>query len=99
MGCNKTSYRLFLIPSIFFFTKVIGAIIMVLEILIHIWAHHKNKRNTNPSIYYRSPLHIITSQFCGICRNEFEMEQVSKLQDRRTKNRRLNLKVVTRTIA
>jgi len=67
LGYNKTSHRLFLIPSLFMFPGVAAIILMITEITLHVWSHSKNSRNVNPKIYYRSPLHALTSQFCSIC--------------------------------
>lgn len=67
LGYNKTSHRLFLIPSLFFFPRFAAIILMITEITLHVWSHSKNTRNANPKIYYRSPLHALTSQFCSLC--------------------------------
>lgn len=99
-GCNQTSHRLFLIliPSLAIFTRISAILTVLIEICLHLWAHKKNQRNTNETIYYRSPLHVITSQFCAVCRQEREMEQVSKLQDRRKRIWRFHLEDVARRI-
>lgn len=77
-----------------------SAILTVLaEVFLHLWSHKKNQHNTNTKIYYRSPLHVITSQFCAVCRQEREMEQVSKLQDRRQRSWRYHLEDVARRIS
>lgn len=68
LGYNKTSHRLFLLPSLFLFPKIAALIILVTEITLHVWSHQRNSRNDNPSTYYRSPLHALTSQFCNFCR-------------------------------
>ena len=101
LGYNKTSHRLFLIPSIFLFTKLTAIFIVFAEVFLHIWAHRKNNNNTNMKIYYRSPLHIVSSEFCAICRTQSDMDQVSKIQDerKRTRSLHLNLKQVSRTIS
>lgn len=99
LGCNKTSHRLFLIVvSIFFFTRICAVLAVLLELSMHVWAHKKNCRNSNPNIYYRSPLHVITSEFCIVCRHETSMDQVIKLQDQRNKHWRLSLKNVAKNI-
>lgn len=71
---------------------------VLLEFAMHAWAHYKNFSNTNPEIYYRSPLHVFTAQFCASCRRETAMNQVIKMQDQRMKLWQLNLKDVARTI-
>jgi len=99
LGCNKTSHRLFLIvASLFFFTRFMAVLVTLTELSMHCWAHKKNNQNSNPNIYYRSPLHIFTSQFCIVCRHESSMDQVIKLQDQRSKHWRLNLKNVAKNI-
>jgi len=99
LGCNKTSHRLFLIvASLFFFTRIVAVVAILIELSIHVWAHKKNFKNMNPNIYYRSPLHIFTSQFCIVCRHESSMDQVIKLQDQRNKHWRLSLKNVAKNI-
>ncbi|KAJ6633175.1 hypothetical protein Bhyg_16019, partial [Pseudolycoriella hygida] len=80
LGCNKTSHRLFLIvASMFFFTRICAVLALLIELSMHIWAHKKNCRNSNPNIYYRSPLHIFTSQFCIVCRHESAMDQLTDI--------------------
>lgn len=85
LGCNKTSHRLFLIPTIFMCFRFYAVAMAFVEIFLHVWAHKKNARNTNEHIYYRSPLHIITSQFCASCLHKRQMDKVSKLQEKRQK--------------
>lgn len=85
LGCNKTSHRLFLIPTIFMCFRFYAVAMAFVEIFLHVWAHKKNARNTDENIYYRSPLHIITSQFCASCLHKRQMDKVSKLQEKRQK--------------
>ncbi|GAB0093210.1 uncharacterized protein DMENIID0001_082860 [Sergentomyia squamirostris] len=99
LGYNKTSHRMFLIPSLFLFFKLTAIFLFTVETLLHIWAHRRNSRNMNPCIYYRSPLHVISSQFCAICRSESSMKRVKKIQDERMRIRRLHqFDFVTRTL-
>jgi len=99
LGCNKTSHRLFLIfASLSIFIRIVTVVATILEVTIHVWAHKKNCRNSNPNIYYRSPLHVFTSQFCKACQHELEMDQVIKLQDQRNRHWRLSLKNVAKNI-
>lgn len=69
-----------------------------IELTMHCWSHAKNSKNSNPNIYYRSPMHILTSQFCIVCRHESSMDQVIKLQDQRNKHWRLSLRNVAKNI-
>lgn len=98
MGYNKTSHRLFLIPSLFICFRLCAPLMAVIEICLHVWAHKKNARNTNANIYYRSPLHIMTSQFCAVCRNRSEMDQVSKLHVKRQQNWRHHFNHMAKTV-
>lgn len=94
LGYNKTSHRLFLIPSLLFFPKVVAIMIVLIEVLLHVWAHSKNATNENENIYYRSPLNSLTSQFCTLCREEIIEVQVNKMQEERSKKFHLNLNQV-----
>lgn len=87
-----------MITSLFICTRIVAVLASMLEILVHAWAHRKNAQNSNPNIYYRSPMHIMTSQFCPVCRNDAYMKEVIKLQDQRSKHWRLNLKDMARNI-
>lgn len=55
-------------------------VIMVLEVAFHVWAHRKNKSLKNANVYFRSPFHAISSEFCAICQNETCMDRVGKMQ-------------------
>nr|XP_019546863.2 uncharacterized protein LOC109417191 isoform X1 [Aedes albopictus] len=99
LGYNKTSYLLLLIPPLFIMPKLALMLILLTEVALHRWAHKKNACNTNPETYYRTPLHIMTSQFCGICRHERQMDWIVKLQDKRMRQMQNYFRRVTRTIA
>ena len=68
--------------------------IVLIEVLLHVWAHSKNATNENENIYYRSPLNSLTSQFCTLCREEIIEVQVNKMQEERSKKFHLNLNQV-----
>ncbi|XP_076248633.1 uncharacterized protein LOC143188315 [Calliopsis andreniformis] len=55
-------------------------VLMLFEISLHAWAHHKNKTLKNASVYFRSPFHPISSEFCALCQNETCMNRVGKMQ-------------------
>ncbi|XP_013105659.1 uncharacterized protein LOC106085791 [Stomoxys calcitrans] len=74
LGYNKSNYRMLLLPTLFCFNIYAALVIMIVETFFHFWAHFKNGINMNKDFYYRSPLHVITSQFCAKCRCESEME-------------------------
>lgn len=59
------------------------ALLMMFEVILHVWAHRKNKSLKNASVYFRSPFHAISSEFCALCQNEMCMDRVGKLQQKR----------------
>ncbi|XP_035717231.1 uncharacterized protein LOC118439604 [Vespa mandarinia] len=59
------------------------ALLMIFEVILHVWAHHKNKSLKNAGVYFRSPFHAISSEFCALCQNETCMDRVGKLQQKR----------------
>lgn len=101
MGYNTTSHRLFfvLITLLCMLTRHVVGLAIFIEYLMHRWAHTKNDQNSNPAIYYRSPLHIFTSRFCPACDVQVAMDRVIRMQDKRTKLWQLSLRDVARTIA
>lgn len=82
-GSNTISPRLLLIPTIMFFHNILCVLLMILEIYLHVHCHKKNKTLKDPNMYYRSPFHIITSTFCGVCRDSDAASKVGQLQDQR----------------
>lgn len=83
-GANTTSPRLFLIiPTFMIFPSLVCVILMLLEMFLHVNCHKKNKRLKDPNLYYRSPFHIITSTFCGLCRDSDMVFKIGQLQDKR----------------
>ncbi|XP_055630230.1 uncharacterized protein LOC129771017 [Toxorhynchites rutilus septentrionalis] len=99
LGYNKTSYLLLLIPSLFIVPKLAIILIMLIEAVLHRWAHKKNACNRDPNSYYRTPLHILSSQFCGICRHESQMDRIVQMQCKRMKKMQHYFRKVTRNIA
>lgn len=70
---------------------------------LHVFAHRKNATTTNPYVHYTTPLHLITSQFCAICRAEHESDKIGKMQkeslDRRNRFRlKFTLRGVTQSL-
>lgn len=83
-GANTTSPRmLLLIPTLMIFSGLICVVLMSLEIFLHIRCHKKNKNLKNTNIYYRSPFHVITSTFCGWCRECDMASKIGQIQDKR----------------
>lgn len=84
---NKTSDTvqvvLFLLPTVLLFFPVLAALISIVEITLHVWAHKKNKVLRDTNFYYQSPLHICVREFCGACREEMSGNKISKIQDMR----------------
>lgn len=82
-GSNVISHRLLLIPTLMIFPGLFIIILMVLEIFLHVRCHRKNKRLEDPRLYYRSPFHVVTSTFCGVCRESESASKVGLMQDKR----------------
>ncbi|XP_058462614.1 uncharacterized protein LOC131437355 [Malaya genurostris] len=99
LGYNKTSHLLLLIPSLFIVSKLAAILIIFIEAALHIWAHKKNNSNSNPDIYYRSPMHITTKHFCGICRDQRQMNKIEQLQDKRMKQMQNYVRDLAKNIA
>ncbi|XP_057333324.1 uncharacterized protein LOC130672670 [Microplitis mediator] len=80
--CEGTSFAeinpvfLFL-PAIIYF-KWFAIMLMIFEVIFHGWSHHKNKSLND--VYYRSPLHGITSEYCAVCQSETRMSRIGKMQ-------------------
>ncbi|XP_046977030.1 uncharacterized protein LOC124543056 [Vanessa cardui] len=83
-GANTTSPRLFLIiPTLMIFSSLVCVILMLLEILLHVRCHKKNKNLKDANLYYRSPFHVITSTFCGLCRDSDMVSKIGQIQAKR----------------
>ncbi|PZC78518.1 uncharacterized protein LOC124645242 [Helicoverpa zea] len=82
-GSNQISHRLLLIPSVMVFSGLFCVILMMLEIFLHVRCHKKNKSLKDPNLYYRSPFHVVTSTFCGVCRDCDTASKIGQLQDQR----------------
>ncbi|XP_068141883.1 uncharacterized protein [Drosophila tropicalis] len=67
-------YLLFLVPTLFIYNFFIGATLAVLEIALHMMSHHKNTLTMQKDLYFRSPLHVLSSQFCATCRCESDSQ-------------------------
>ncbi|XP_032665008.1 uncharacterized protein LOC116841328 [Odontomachus brunneus] len=66
------------LPAIIYFRWFL-ALLMLFEVVLHVWAHHKNKALKNASVYFRSPFHDISAEFCALCQNETCMNRVGKM--------------------
>lgn len=67
------------LPAVVYFRWFL-VLLMVFEVVLHVWAHHKNKTLKHSSVYFQSPLHGISSEFCALCQNETCMNRVGKMQ-------------------
>lgn len=71
MGYERNnSFLLFLIPTLFSWNMFLWGLLSILEIGLHMMSHYKNSLTMQKNLYFRSPLHVLSSQFCAICRNE-----------------------------
>ncbi|XP_063546222.1 uncharacterized protein LOC134754077 [Cydia strobilella] len=80
-GSNMFSPRLLLIPAVF--PAVLIMLLIIAEVFLHVCCHEQNKSLKNPSLYYSSPLHMVTSIFCGVCRENEMSSKIGQLQDLR----------------
>lgn len=88
------SVVLFLLPTLFFCPLACAIVGSIIEAVLHWWAHKKNSQNAhknvdkNKMVWYQSPMHLLASEFCFACIDEYGKEKISKYQDKRL-NRRL----------
>ncbi|KAL6421014.1 hypothetical protein ACFW04_013564 [Cataglyphis niger] len=66
------------LPAIIYFRWFL-ALLMLFEVTLHVWAHHKNKSLKDASVYFRSPFHDISAEFCALCQSETCMNRVGKM--------------------
>lgn len=85
-----------MLSSLFFNVRIFFIFFIIIECILHVWAHRKNLTNTNEKVFYRSPLYLLTQNFCAKCRSETEMTEIGKLHD--NSRLRFNLHHVTKTI-
>uniref|UniRef100_V5G5Z9 Uncharacterized protein n=1 Tax=Anoplophora glabripennis TaxID=217634 RepID=V5G5Z9_ANOGL len=74
----------FLLPAAILLYPVVFVGTMLLETILHCWVHKINKTLKSDGVYYQSPLHGITKEFCSRCREFDAVEQIGKLQDVRS---------------
>ncbi|XP_026331843.1 uncharacterized protein LOC113239186 [Hyposmocoma kahamanoa] len=83
-GSNPVSYRMLLIPTVIMnCPSLLVVLLMVLEIYLHVRCHKKSKHLKDSSFYYQSPFHVVTSAFCGVCRDCNTASRIGHLQDQR----------------
>ncbi|XP_020280220.1 uncharacterized protein LOC109852965 isoform X3 [Pseudomyrmex gracilis] len=66
------------LPAIIY-SRWFFAMLMMFEVILHVWAHRKNKSLKNANVYFRSPFHDISAEFCALCQNETCMNRVGKM--------------------
>lgn len=82
-GSNKVSYRMLLIPTLVICSGIMSILLVILEVYLHVRCHIKSKRLADSSLYYRSPFHVLTSHFCGVCKANDLATKVGQMQDAR----------------
>lgn len=82
---HNISPIVFLLPTFFVFPfpAWFTVISIIIELCLHMWAHKINKDCKDPHLMYKSPLHILTSQFCAFCKSTRYMKKIGELQDAR----------------
>lgn len=74
---------LFLLPTTLCFYPIIAAFLSIVEVILHVWAHKKNKTLPNKEVWYQSPLHIFVREFCGACKEQRSVNKITMIQDKR----------------
>lgn len=82
-GSNTVSQRMIIIPAMLICPSLICILLMVLEIYLHVYCHLRNKELNDTEVYYQSPFHMITSTFCGVCRENDSASKIGQMQDQR----------------
>ncbi|XP_043468511.1 uncharacterized protein LOC122502489 [Leptopilina heterotoma] len=79
--CRINPVCLFL-PAIIYFRWFV-AVLFLMEVILHVYSHRKNKSLKDSNVYYQSPFHGISSEFCALCQSETCMNRVDKMQQAR----------------
>lgn len=83
-GSNTISHRMLLsIPTLMIFPSLVCVMLVILEIFLHIYCHRKNGMLRNSQLFYQSPFHVVTSIFCGVCRDRNTASKITALQNKR----------------
>ncbi|XP_045531124.1 uncharacterized protein LOC123718553 [Pieris brassicae] len=83
-GSNTVSHRMLLsIPTLMIFPSLVCVMLVILEIFLHIGCHRKNVMLKDSNLFYQSPFHVVTSIFCGVCRDSNTALKITALQDKR----------------
>jgi len=90
---------LYLLPTVVFFYPILAIFTVSIEIILHVWAHRKNRKLKDENRYYQSPLHIICQEFCAACKEEKSKLKIHKLQEKRLdKIKKYGLEYVKRIV-
>lgn len=89
---------MFLLPTAFFFNPFIAALLFVIEMSLHTWAHKKNRRLRDPTVFYQSPMHIIVSEFCAACLDEQTSNKINKIQEQRSRMKGCGIECVRQIV-
>lgn len=89
---------LVMLPTLFISPGLATIAIALLEVVIHMWAHRKNKTLVDKGIYYRSPMHVVASEFCARCRDQRTMDKIGKIQDKRAHRFKCHYEYVKRVV-
>lgn len=93
-----TPALMFFLPTAFFFNPLLALVLASAEVTCHIWTHKKNKTLRDTGVYYRSPLHIFISQFCGTCREKDAADKINKIQEKRSRGRGCGIECVRQIV-
>lgn len=82
--CNISPLVL-LLPTLFLFPSPAWLTVfsILIELCLHMWTHKTNKYCKDTRLRYRSPLHVLSSQFCALCKTRRNTQKISRLQDAR----------------
>ncbi|PNF41050.1 hypothetical protein B7P43_G07675 [Cryptotermes secundus] len=74
-----------LLPTLFLFPSPAWLTVfsIFIELCLHMWTHKTNKYCKDSRLRYRSPLHVLSSQFCALCKSRRNAQKISRLQDAR----------------
>ncbi|KAK6626922.1 hypothetical protein RUM44_009399 [Polyplax serrata] len=85
---RNVSPLVFVLPTLLIFPTWASILCLLWEACMHIWSHQRNKWKKNHHVEYRSPLHLLSSQFCIHCRSRKWKEKISEIHKKRTLRRR-----------
>ncbi|KAL0279980.1 UNVERIFIED_CONTAM: hypothetical protein PYX00_001414 [Menopon gallinae] len=87
-GTQNVSPIVFMLPTLLLFPAWTSIFCVICEACIHMLSHKRNKMRKYET-QYKSPLHLISSEFCGYCRSHRWKEKIKQIQDKRSMRRGL----------